>query len=122
MARRRGPVLEVTADKKFRRRDLRAEGVIPRLTDSRVDPELAGTGTGITGLHRQRQVTQKIIGLDPSDLDLSSSSPVVPWLTGPQVHETQSKTGGFMRQRDVATMNYYDRQVYKKPQQGSKVN
>lgn len=62
------------------------------------------------GGHRsQRQVTTQIEGLDRTEQDVLDSNRYMCWLGGQLTLQSQSRTGGFQKHRDVANATYgYD--------------
>uniref|UniRef100_A0A914WN76 Uncharacterized protein n=1 Tax=Plectus sambesii TaxID=2011161 RepID=A0A914WN76_9BILA len=88
----------------------KSHAAIPILHDPRnnVANSAFGTGAGMGGYHSHRQVTTEIEGLDRSETEKIASNLATPWMGGSLAMQSQSKTGGFQKPRDVANSTYYD--------------
>lgn len=61
------------------------------------------------GYHNQRQVQTKVEGsVDFTIEDEVKSKSILPWTTGYQNPQSQARTGGFFKHRDVVNKTFYD--------------
>ncbi|KAL7071437.1 hypothetical protein ACQ4LE_009499 [Meloidogyne hapla] len=105
--------------RQFTKKELiESKAALPRLC--RVDETSAardgreaikGMSTGYVPL---RQVTTQISGLDRTEKDQLESNKCLSWLGGQLLLQTQSKTGGFQKLRDVVSTNYYIKEINKR--------
>lgn len=63
----------------------------------------------VSGHHPHRQATTSINGLDRTLQDQLDSNRYMAWLGGQLTLQSQSRTGGFQKPRDVVSTSYYDR-------------
>ncbi|KAH7728937.1 Protein F55A4.7 [Aphelenchoides avenae] len=63
----------------------------------------------VTGYQPHRQVTTTINGLERTVQDQLDSNRYMAWLGGQLTLQSQSRTGGFQKPRDVVSTSYYDR-------------
>uniref|UniRef100_A0A915LJ30 Uncharacterized protein n=1 Tax=Meloidogyne javanica TaxID=6303 RepID=A0A915LJ30_MELJA len=73
-----------------------------------------GTKGMTTGYIPLRQVTTQICGMNRTEKDQLESNKCLGWLGGQLLLQTQSKTGGFQKPRDVVSTNYYTKETNKR--------
>ncbi|KAI6205806.1 hypothetical protein M3Y94_00834200 [Aphelenchoides besseyi] len=73
------------------------------------DAQVNGSQPMASGLHIHRQTITPISGLDRTEQDQLDSNRYMSWLGGQLTLQSQSQTGGFHRQRDVANTTYYNK-------------
>ncbi|KAI6173916.1 hypothetical protein M3Y98_01133700 [Aphelenchoides besseyi] len=73
------------------------------------DAQVNGSQPMASGLHIHRQTITPISGLDRTEQDQLDSNRYMAWLGGQLTLQSQSQTGGFHRQRDVASSTYYNK-------------
>ncbi|KAF7637227.1 hypothetical protein Mgra_00003403 [Meloidogyne graminicola] len=67
-----------------------------------------------TGYVPLRQITTQISGMERTEKDQLESNKYLNWLGGKLLLQTQSKTGGFQKPRDVVSTNYYTKEINKR--------
>ncbi|CAK5086914.1 unnamed protein product [Meloidogyne enterolobii] len=67
-----------------------------------------------TGYIPLRQVTTQICGMNRTEKDQLESNKCLGWLGGQLLLQTQSKTGGFQKPRDVVSTDYYTKETNKR--------
>lgn len=94
---------------------IESKAALPRFC--RVDETSAakdGTKGMTTGYIPLRQVTTQICGMNRTEKDQLESNKCLGWLGGQLLLQTQSKTGGFQKPRDVVSTNYYTKETNKR--------
>ncbi|CAD5229584.1 unnamed protein product [Bursaphelenchus okinawaensis] len=61
------------------------------------------------GLHHNRQIVTEIVGLNRTEQDQLNSNRYMAWLGGQLTLQSQARTGGFNKVRDVTNQTYYDK-------------
>ncbi|CAD5234221.1 unnamed protein product [Bursaphelenchus xylophilus] len=62
----------------------------------------------VGGLHHHRQIVTEIVGLNRTEQDQLDSNRYMAWLGGQLTLQSQARTGGFNKVRDVNNQTYYD--------------
>ncbi|CAI4233103.1 unnamed protein product [Auanema sp. JU1783] len=113
IGKRRKEVVETQGGRRFTADELnKCRAAIPRFQDPRMTVAAMNSKTGDNfqgGLHRHRQATTVVEGLNRTEFDQMDSNRYMAWLGGQLTLQSQSHTGGFAKPRDVVSTSYYDR-------------
>ncbi|VDM47058.1 unnamed protein product [Toxocara canis] len=105
--------------RKFSQKELNeCHAVIPRFQDPRetIAAKAQKSADGFaTGLHNNRKTIMRIEGLDRTPQDEIDSNRYMAWIGGQVTLQSQSRTGGFQKPRDVVSTSYYDRVMSERP-------
>uniref|UniRef100_A0AC34QPL6 Uncharacterized protein n=1 Tax=Panagrolaimus sp. JU765 TaxID=591449 RepID=A0AC34QPL6_9BILA len=116
--KRRNNISESVGGRRFTQDELnKSRGSIPRFQNVKETSAAKDAKVGdalVTGYQPRRQVTTAINGLDWSEQDQLDSNRYMAWLGGQLTLQSQSKTGGFQKPRDVVNKSYYDRVMSEK--------
>ncbi|KAI6191400.1 hypothetical protein M3Y97_00224200 [Aphelenchoides bicaudatus] len=91
-------------------------GAVPRFqniaeTMAARHDELNGKQQMAVGLHSNRKIITNVNGLDRTEQDQLDSNRYMAWIGGQLTLQSQSKTAGFMKKRDVVNVSYYDKLI-----------
>ncbi|CAI5456360.1 unnamed protein product [Caenorhabditis angaria] len=111
IGKRRDALTETIGGKRMDHKEhLKCMAAIPRFQDPRNSMAALGMTPGQNyqpGCQKNRQATTLIEGLNWTTSDQLDSNKYMAWLGGQLTLQSQSKTGGFMKTRDVVSQDYY---------------
>ncbi|CAD6189161.1 unnamed protein product [Caenorhabditis auriculariae] len=113
IGRRRNALTETVGGHRMKREDtMKCLAAIPRFQDPRMTIAHLDKTNGSSyqpGLQRNRQATTNVEGLNRDISDQLDTNRYMAWLGGQLTLQSQSKTGGFNKTRDVVSQNYYNK-------------
>uniref|UniRef100_A0A7E4VDN2 Pre-mRNA-splicing factor SLU7 n=1 Tax=Panagrellus redivivus TaxID=6233 RepID=A0A7E4VDN2_PANRE len=116
--RRRNAVTEAVGGRAFTHDELRAQrAAVPRFqnfAESAAAKEARPGEAPVMGYQARRQATTVIAGLDRTPQDQLDSNRYMAWLGGQLTMQSQSKTGGFNKPRDVVNTSFYHKLMNEK--------
>lgn len=116
--KRRNNITETTGGRRFTQEELiKSRASIPRfqnITETMAYRDYKSGEGLITGYSPKRQITTYIDGLDWNEQNQLDSNRYMAWLGGQVTLQSQSKTGGFNKPRDVVNSSYYDKLMNEK--------
>uniref|UniRef100_A0AC34FQR5 Uncharacterized protein n=1 Tax=Panagrolaimus sp. ES5 TaxID=591445 RepID=A0AC34FQR5_9BILA len=114
----RNNISESVGGRRFTQDELnKSHGALPRFhnvkeTSAAKDARVGDAPVG--GYQARRQATTVINGLDWNEQLQLDSNRYMAWLGGQLTLQSQSKTGGFQKPRDVVNSSYYDKLMHEK--------
>ncbi|CAB3399225.1 unnamed protein product [Caenorhabditis bovis] len=111
--KRRDALTETSGGRRLEKKEqIKCLAAIPRFHDPRQTMAAKGISPGQSyqpACQKGRQATMSIEGLNRTTADQLDSNRYMAWLGGQLTLQSQSQTGGFNKNRDVVSNNYYSK-------------